>query len=428
MASKPSDSTRASRHEDGAVICVGLGEASVGRLRAELRSLDVEAYEQTHEQALESAGTRSGAVVYLIEWTDQGAESLLAYCQRLRMEGSPAGVAVVVVANSEPVLGLYDALGSSVDDVLLRPFGADLRSRLRVWLRSAARPTSLSARAALHRALRSGEDGEVVIESDAGPAGIHVQRGHLVWAHLLYEPASLEEVLGESVRGVDAETLAAVREECRTSRKHFVEVLVAWRLLEEPIAREAVRRFVGERVARILALPRSSALFIPRARRRTEKIRFKASELEELRSDEHALHDFPAEATHAVLEEEGFSALVETALTLSGAESAVVVDKATGSVLAESGRPFDRTALAVHLNGVTILQGSNAEALYATPNACVVVRTIPWSMHRALVVSVSLSDGTIGMARASVLNLLDSHSSRSSVEDAGKDFATTRSG
>ena len=205
----------------------------------------------------------------------------------------------------------------------------------------------MTPRDALAEALGSAAGGEVVVRSGDVVGHIHVQKGVIVWADLSSVPASMEDVVRHVGVELDADVIAATREECRTSRVHFMDVLVAWKIIHADRAKEAVRAFVSKRVEMALALPDAAALFLPKARPHAEPVRFSAGDTPLARSPVRSRTPFPSSPTTTPrpLPVAEVSGLFEEAARLEGAVSVAVLDCRTGKSILLSGAELN-TAVA----------------------------------------------------------------------------------
>lgn len=395
------------------ILAVDLDDLTIERLRASVRGTDLAITPVSRDEAVEHASSSSGPIVVLLEWVEGCEEETERFCDALRRACRPARAHLVAVGSLPDQGALLRAMDGAVDDVLSRPFSGDLVLRLRRAARAARSNSAMEGpREALDEALRSATGGEVAVRAKDVTAFIHVQDGHVIWAHVSSLPASMEEVASHAGVTLDRELITAVKDECRATGSHFMDVLVKWNLVEESKAREAVRAFVAGRVEVALALPGATALFLPKARPRTERLRFRASEIPSLRGSQmegpaSARFDAgpPSQLRRPTLPLVEIAAIAANAAAIDGAIGAAVLDRKTGASLYHLGEEVDGTVAWSQLTTLATL-GASAEDVMATGGErCFVTRPLRFAPSLALFVALSLSGTTVGMARATIAQL-----------------------
>ncbi len=227
-----------------------------------------------------SARAEEAPLIVLLAWNDGQEAEQARLCRALRTIAR-RGWCYIVALSGLPSPAASTVMADAVNDVVLRPFGAEVLVRLRRAQRDlqAPRAAPVTPREALQEALESVSGGEVAVRSGDVVGTIHVQNGFLVWANLSSLPATIEDVVRHAGISIEPDVIAAIREESRATRAHFMDVLVNWSLIEPDHAKEALRAFVAERVKLVLDLPGASALFLPKTRRHNETMRFSAEEI-----------------------------------------------------------------------------------------------------------------------------------------------------
>lgn len=402
----------ASERVDAQILAVDLDDLTLGRLRAAVRGTELSVCPVSREEAVERAAAADGPIIVLLEWTEEGEEEHERLCQALRHACRSGRCHIVALGGLADQATLFRAMEGAADDVLSRPFGGDLVIRLRRAVRP-ARGSNVPAtpRLALEEALTSPRGGEVAVRSGDVTAFIHVQDGHVVWAHVSSAPASMEEVLRYGGVSLDRDVIDAVKEECRATGGHFMEVLVRWGIVDQALAREAVRAFVADRVKLALELPDAVALFLPRSRPHTGRLRFRASEIPSLRvptNDAPPSSRFdagPPSVPRAPLSLAEISSIVHAAVQVEGAVGAAVLDRKSGASLFHAGAEMDTTVVWSQLATLSALGPSAEDVMAAAGDRCFVTRPLRPAASLALFVVLSLSATTLGLARATIARI-----------------------
>lgn len=396
-----------------AVLAVSLDDLTLGRLRGVTRGTDLFITPVTAGEALRLAQQQTARFLVLIEWNAAGFEEQARFCQAMRSVSERDMCSIVAVGGLSDQDALAKALDSGADEVLSRPFSGDLLLRMqRLLQRSAQRPQPNDPRQALQEALRSTDGGEVVVRAEDVTGIIHVQDQCIVWAHISSMPASMEEIIRLAGAQVDQEVVKAVKEDCRTNSRNFVEVLIQWRILDEEQAHSAVRAFVARRVDHILGIPGATALFLPKARRRVERIRFRASEFPSLAVTIADLPDVQHEAFDAADQRPSFVGmehvleLVNKAMRVDGCVGAAILDRGTGASLVKLGEEPDTSIAWSQLMTLAALGAGAEDVIATTSTRSFVTRALAGTASLALFVIFAMDNTTVGLARASVAQLV----------------------
>lgn len=394
------------------IMAVDLDDLTLGRLKAAVRGTDLSVSPVSRDEVVLRAAAAAGPIIVLLEWAEESEEEHEQLCHALRRASSPNVCYIVALGGLSDQAALFHAMEGHVDEVLSRPFGGDLAFRLRQTLRAArgsSAPTS--PRGALEEALKSPQGGEVAVRSGDVTAFIHVQDSHVVWANVSSVPASMDEVVRHGDVVLDPELVAAVKEECRSTGAHFMEVLVRWGIIEQERAREAVRAFVADRVKLALELPGAVALFLPRSRRHTERLRFRASEIPSLRvpaveaPSSSRFDAAPPSVSRVPLPLVEITGIVNDAMRVDGALAAALLDRKTGASLFHSGADMDMAIAWSQLGTLAALGPSAEDVIGASEERCFITRPLRFAASLALFVTVSLSATTVGLARATIARI-----------------------
>jgi hypothetical protein len=392
------------------VLAVGLDDLTVGRVKAAVQGTELSLQSLPPEEAVERALVEDGPVIGLLEWTDEEEAEQTRLCAALRQATRPGQCYIFALGGlSDPALPR--AMAGAANDVLSRPFGGDvlLLLRLRQALRAMqSTQGGMTPRDVLDEALSNVSGGEVAVRSGDVVAHIHVQNGCIVWANLSSVPATMEEVARHAGVDLSAEIVAAAKEECRATRTHFMDVLVAWNLIEPERAKEAVRAFVADRVKRVLELPNPSALFLPKARPHTEHLRFSIGEIPSMRRPilpRTLVHFAAPPSSRSPLPLGEISLLFEEAARLEGAISVAILDRKTGASLLLTGAPIDTGIAWSQLSLLAALGPRVEDVIGAAGEHCFVTRPLQTAPALALFVVLLQSTTTVGLARSMIAKI-----------------------
>lgn len=252
--------------------------------------------------------------------------------------------------------------------------------------------------AALAEALSHGS-GEVCIRSGDTVARIHVQDGHIAWATVSSSPARMEDVVARSGVLLDADMASAVKQECRATGAHFMDVLVKWGVLDRDRAREALRSFVADQVKLGLELSDATALFLPKARfqLQSERLRFRASEIPSVLG--------PESRRAPVLPDSALARLLEDAMKIEGAIAAAVLDRDRGECQKLAGEGMDTLVARSQVRALAALGTGAEEVISSAGDRCFVTRALGAAPALVLFVVLSSSLTSIGMARIAVASV-----------------------
>jgi CheY-like chemotaxis protein len=394
------------------VLAVDVDELTLGRVRAAVRETEFAVTACSREEALDWVQAKEARVILLLEWSEEEAAEGVRLCEALRRVARIDHLYIVALGGPADHAALLRATAGPTNDALSRPFDGDLlllrlRQAVRV-MRSAT--AAITPRDALEEALQHGS-GEVCARSGATVARIHVQGGHIVWANVSSVPATMEDVAARGGVSLDADLVAAVKEECRAAGAHFMDVLVQWGVIEQDRAREAVRSFVTDQVQRILELPDAMALFLPRSRPQAhnERLRFRASEIPSLRppnvssTGTFLVEPPPPESRRApALSLFALSDIVEAAMRTEGAIGAAVLERGTGACLHHAGAELDTQIAWSQVSALAALGPGAEEVLASAGERCFVTRPLRNTPSLMLFVSLASSLISLGLARAAI--------------------------
>jgi CheY-like chemotaxis protein len=395
------------------VLAVGLDDLTLGRVKSALRGTELVLQSVSAETAIQRAEAESGPIIGLLEWTEEHEAQQSRLCEALRRAARP-GQCYIVALGGLSDRALARAMEGPANDVLSRPFGGDalLLVRLRQALRTmTSAHAPVTPRDALAEALQSPSGGEIVVRAGDVVGHIHVQNGFIVWANLSSVPATMEEVVRHAGIDPGPEIIAAAKEESRATRAHFMDVLVAWNVIEPDRAKEAVRTFVAARVELVLELPGASALFLPKARQHTEHLRFSAGEIPSVRVPSNGPPrvgtPFPAlpPAGQATLPLGKISHLFQQATQLDGVISVAILDRATGASLLLSGAEIDTGVAWSQLTLLAALGARAEDVMGAAGEHCFVARPLRVAPALALFVVLSQATTNLGLARSMVARI-----------------------
>lgn len=271
-----------------------------------------------------------------------------AFCSGLRraQSGTPYVIAVGARRRSgETVAG--------ADEYVVRPVAVeDLVARVEWAQRVLASPPrgSHRLRAALEDGVRA-KGGEVVVVGRDGTVGrVLFDHGNVVWAHLSNRPVTMRSLFEETAH-LEPDDVKEVLAEAKRTGTNFVEVLVQWGLVTPEQAIDALRRSISETLKTMASLEGAEIVFAPGSRSGWRGPRFTMDDVMPHEAEEQT----PALAERAPAEPHDGArcrfmprchncedaAMLSTALRESGADGIAVVYRASGRVLAQTGKPID---------------------------------------------------------------------------------------
>ncbi len=426
------------------VVAVAVDDLTAERLKSSVRGTEIAATLLSAEAALEHARAVTVPTVFLVEWSEEHEARATALCGALRALAGADRCSIIALGGVGKQNIVLRALSCGADAVLPRPFGdealiAKVRSALVALQvgRGDAGPTQ----EILTEALENPHGGEVVIRAGQVVGRIHVQKGHIVWAHISSVPASIEDVLAHAQVTLEPDLIAAVKEECRRSASHFMEVLTIWGVVTREQAKEAVRQFVTERLKLILALPGAVALFLPKSvpynvgashasysadlpnlgRRGTvPEVRSMPTSTSSLWPQSGEVDPGPTSSVwrpdSTWLEPKNVDAamvpdaaqlktLMDRATKVDGAVGACAVDRKTGEVLARTGTDMEAETLKSLVNTFGQLGPKTDELLASSDGQLLVARVVQWLPSHILIMALSSQQVSLGLGRAMVVRL-----------------------
>jgi hypothetical protein len=391
------------------ILAVGLDDLTLGRVKAALHGTELLVQSVSPEEAVERAQSEEGPIIGLLEWNGEQEEEQILLCEALRHATRPGWCYLVALGGlSDPALSR--AMDGAANDVLNRPFGGEVLVRLRQGVRlMESMHARVTPRDALDEALKSASGGEVAVRSGDIVSHIHVQNGFIVWANLSSVPATMEEIVRHAGVDLAADVIAAAKEECRTTRAHFMDVLVSWKLVDPERAKEAVRAFVADRVKLVLELPGASALFLPKARQHSEHLRFSADEIPSVRRPPLLRSTAPYSASppssRAPLPLWEVKPLFKEAAQIEGAISVAILERKTGASLMLSGVEIDTGIAWSQLSLLKALGPRADDVIGSAGEHCFVTRPLQVAPALALFVVLLQSATTIGLARSLIARI-----------------------
>lgn len=388
------------------VLAVDVDELTLGRLKVAVRGTEFAVEPVPSEAILAHVESFEGRLIVLLEWTAADDAERHHLCEALFRVARADRLYIVALGGPADHAALLSATDGAADDALSRPFASEillLRLRQAVrFMRGAA--IALSPRSALDEALEHG-NGEVCVRSGDTVARIHLQDGHIVWASVSSAPARMEDVVAPSGVTLDPEMITAVKQECRSTGAHFMDVLVKWGLIDRDRAREALRSFVTDQVDVALALPDAAALFLPKARGQlqSDRLRFRASEIPSIKARIAPATSVwlgpESRRSPMIVDAAGF---VATAMEIEGAIAAAVLERGSGACLSFAGADMDTQIAWSQVSALAALGPSAEEVIASAGDLYFVTRALRGAPSLALFVVLSASATSLGLSRAAV--------------------------
>lgn len=187
---------------------------------------------------------------------------------------------VHVIAISGPDKSTRD--GVHADEMVAQPLDRkELEVRLRLAARTLAGQGGKSPSTVLRDALAAGKTGEVIVrgEADDEVARIHVQGGKVGWIHRSKHRISMRAMLTEGGVVMDDDTAREVMDESRRTRRHFGDVLIDLKVVDEPTLRQCLQRTLSRELSAVLQWQDAVATFVRDDRSLASPLAFDESEL-----------------------------------------------------------------------------------------------------------------------------------------------------
>lgn len=352
-------------------------------------------------EAVAAFAAGDGPTLLLLDWVMPGLDGV-EVCRRVRAAAT-APVYIIFMTARGRQENLLEALEAGADDFVTKPFTVEaLLARIRIGERIllATRASEFLLEEALVDGLRGA--GGVVVTREQGTVGrIFLAEGRIAWAFVSGEPSGIADVLGDAVTLTPGE-IAEVLEECRVTRSHFADVLVAWELVEATTMRACMRRFIAARIARMAGFRDARAMFVPEPRPFVGAISFGLEEVHERRAQptpqapRMVTGPRRPPSTTAV-------AAVARAEIVEGATCVCVVAGAGPFVLARTGEPPEENVLRALL-GVHLMAGAAAceELTLTVGDAFHFLQRIPGSEDRYVYARIQRDTALFAMARMQV--------------------------
>ncbi|MEZ4302792.1 MAG: hypothetical protein R3B70_48160 [Polyangiaceae bacterium] len=403
--------------ERSSVLAVELGEEVEHAVRRAAKGAELTVTRTTVPSAIQRFARDPSPGIVVFEWHNPRVSEEV--CSRLVYGSSPERFYAMALALSGEPGSVREALEAPVNDVVFLPVSRELllvRLQRGVRFMDAAR-TSRGPRRVLEEALISEEGGEVAVRAAGVVARVHVRNGAVVWAHLSSAPVKLEDLVIAAGAPNDPELFAALKDECRRTRAHFMDVLVRWGVLTEERARETLRAFTAARLEAVLELPGASAFFIPSPGTYGGPVSVRAEEASAFLSRRDAApvsHSRRRESVPYELASPGepappcppfAGALLDAAAKVDGADSALLFHLPTRQCLMRRGAEVDGESLEPHLRALQGLGLDGGEILAGGANRSVITRSVPGAPSLALVVALSSGATMLGLARAQIAQI-----------------------
>lgn len=388
------------------LMAVGMDELLIQRIQTITHGSELVVVASSTSEVLSIEPSSPARVLVGSQWsTDQ---DLANFCHSVR-ERFHSRSRIVAIAGLPGRRPNFSSGVFGVDDIIQRPFGGDLLRRLReAFTLLAEDDRSSQLRGELQRALDRRETGELVIRSGSASASIHVEDGHIVWAHVSTMPTSLADIVDHAGITVDEETTRAIIEETQRKGVHFAQVLIDWGILEPASSRDALRRFIADRVKHILSLPNAAALFLTRSKKKREMFRFRRQELFNTHEiNTRALAQDPAHASNArpAPSRAELDAMLARVRATEGVMGAALVDRCTGNSVAHFGDVVDIDVLWGQYALLATIGEDAQDSIATSGGLCYLMRAVNDTPSLLLFVVATLSDTTVGLLRTSLAHI-----------------------
>ena len=187
---------------------------------------------------------------------------------------------VHVIAVSGPDKASRD--GVIADEMVAQPLDRkEVEVRLRLAARTLAGQGQKSPNLVLREAVAARRTGEVIVrcEADDEVARIHVQGGKIGWIHRSKHRISMRAVLAEGGVVIDDDTAREVMDESRRTRRHFGDVLIDLKIVDEPTLRQCLQRTLTAELSAVMHWESAHATFVRDDRALVSPLAFDETEL-----------------------------------------------------------------------------------------------------------------------------------------------------
>jgi DNA-binding response OmpR family regulator len=330
-------------------------------------------------QALELALSDDPPDALLLDWmmpTMTGTE----VCRRVRAAPLKRQPYILLVTAKNQRNELVEGLSVGADDLLSKPVPPDVllaRIHSAERQRRGRRGTSSHVQRALLSARAEGS-GELVVRDGDITAHVYFQEGAVAWAHISDDRNVLFELLSSGAQ-LDKETARAVLEECRQSGAPLSDTLVRWGLTDRASLRNSLQLWISKKLSAIIDFTEPETLFLPSVRRYADDMLFDLHDVVP-GLEAAAKPSLPPAAREASIppwdvafvEGEGdakTTKLLERLMSCEGVRGAVILDRAFGYCLGQSGAPLNPHIAWALLQSVSVVSRHTAvdDAVVSTP-------------------------------------------------------------
>lgn len=201
-------------------------------------------------------------------------------CRLVRAQSRNPDIFVLFVTSRGRREEMIECLNAGGDDLLIKPVPPDLLvARLDMARQRAGGPEDYAARMRLALLDAAAQrDGEFVARSGALSARVFFHDGKVAWTQLADGSGTFLQALALKF-GLDADTVASVLEECRTSGQPLTDTIVSWGLVDREQLLHELKLWMTDKIHRVIRLPQARSMFLPQRRDYADSVLFALDEL-----------------------------------------------------------------------------------------------------------------------------------------------------
>lgn len=369
--------------------------------------------------AWEVAGGADAPQIVLLDWMMPGLDGL-EVCERIRALRRDGYTYIAILSSRCSGPDIAMAIAAGADDFICKPYRAEeVLARLRVATRLLGGRGPSALREVLRESL-SAPGGDVYVRHGGSVGRIMVHEGKIAWAHISSEPGSLHALLTADT-GISSEEIDAVLDECASSQRHFVDVIVDWGLMDAPALHARIQGWIRGKITTMSRWPTRSAFFAPTKRGGVDTL-FEAADVcpEGLVDERPGVEiaeragDDPArdggELRRAILTgvdaEQTIERKLAAAMAIDGVFTAAIFDGSTGVCLGRRGEPLDDPEIWRFIKPALMRAGDDVEEMFVTTGTRRLLLSVASSAPlRLIFIGMHRHLGALGMARLSLAEI-----------------------
>lgn len=368
------------------------------------------------EAAWEIAGAEVAPQMLLLDWMMPGLDGI-EVCRRIRALRRDYYTYIAIVSSRCSGTDVALAMSAGADDFISKPYRIEeVLARLRVAGRLLGGRGPMTLREVLRESLAAA-GGDVYVRHGGEVGRIMVHGGKIAWAHISSEPGSLHALLTEETE-ISAEEIDAVLSECAHSRRHFVDVIVEWGLMEADALQARIQAWIRGKITTMARWSTRAVFFAPAKRSGVDTL-FEAAdvcpdellgegEIGEVRGgvDLRGGADLRSHLLAGVDAQRTVDAKLTAAMAIDGVFAAAIFDGRTGVCIGRRGEPLDDPEIWRFIKPALTRAGDEVEEMFVTTATRRLLLSVASSEPlRLIFIGMHRTHGALGMARLSLAEI-----------------------